>query len=76
MKNRKGTLYVVATPLGNLADITHRAVEVLTQVQWIAAEDTRHSRVLLDAYGIRTPCIAYHEHSERAALEGDRKSVV
>jgi len=70
MKNRKGTLYVVATPLGNLADITHRAVEVLTQVQWIAAEDTRHSRVLLDAYGIRTPCIAYHEHNERGALDG------
>lgn len=69
MKNRKGTLYVVATPLGNLADITHRAVEVLTQVQWIAAEDTRHSRVLLDAYGIRTPCIAYHEHNERTALD-------
>ncbi len=68
MKNRTGTLYVVATPLGNLADITHRAVEVLTQVQWIAAEDTRHSRVLLDAYGIRTPCIAYHEHNERTAL--------
>lgn len=69
MKNRKGTLYVVATPLGNLADITHRAVEVLSQVQWIAAEDTRHSRVLLDAYGIRTPCIAYHEHNERQAID-------
>ena len=69
MKNRKGTLYVVATPLGNLADITHRAVEVLTQVQWIAAEDTRHSRVLLEAYGICTPCIAYHEHNERATLD-------
>ncbi len=70
MKKRKGTLYVVATPLGNLADITHRAVEVLTQVQWIAAEDTRHSRVLLEAYGIRTPCIAYHEHNEHEALGG------
>ena len=69
MKNRKGTLYVVATPLGNLADITHRAIEVLTQVQCIAAEDTRHSRVLLEAYGIRTPCIAYHEHNERQALD-------
>ncbi|MBI3775674.1 MAG: 16S rRNA (cytidine(1402)-2'-O)-methyltransferase [Gammaproteobacteria bacterium] len=70
MKKRKGTLYVVATPLGNLADITHRAVEVLSQVQWIAAEDTRHSRVLLDAYGIRTPCVAYHEHNETAELDG------
>jgi 16S rRNA (cytidine1402-2'-O)-methyltransferase len=61
-------LYVVATPLGNLADITHRAVETLSQVQWIAAEDTRHSRPLLQSYGVRAQCIAYHEHNEREAL--------
>ncbi len=68
MSSRKGTLYVVATPLGNLADITHRAAEILSQVQWIAAEDTRHSRVLLDHLGVQAPCLAYHEHNEREAL--------
>jgi 16S rRNA (cytidine1402-2'-O)-methyltransferase len=61
----KGALYIVATPIGNLSDITYRAVEVLRGVDLIAAEDTRHSKVLLGHYGISTPCIAYHEHSER-----------
>lgn len=65
---RKGTLYVVATPLGNLTDITQRAIETLQQVQCIAAEDTRHSRVLLTHYNIQTPCIAFHEHNEREML--------
>jgi 16S rRNA (cytidine1402-2'-O)-methyltransferase len=69
MSIRKGTLYVVATPLGNLTDITHRAAETLSQVQWIAAEDTRHSRVLLDHLGVQAPCVAYHEHNEREMLE-------
>ncbi len=69
MSVRKGTLYVVATPLGNLTDITHRAAETLSQVQWIAAEDTRHSRVLLDHLGAQAPCIAYHEHNERKVLD-------
>ncbi|HFC52880.1 MAG TPA: 16S rRNA (cytidine(1402)-2'-O)-methyltransferase [Gammaproteobacteria bacterium] len=64
-----GTLYVVATPIGNLADITYRAVEVLGAVQLIAAEDTRHSARLLQRYGIGTPCMALHEHNERAQLE-------
>lgn len=68
MANRKGALYVVATPLGNLADITRRAVETLQQVHCIAAEDTRHSRVLLTHYNIQTPCTAYHEHNEREML--------
>ena len=68
MVNHKGTLYVVATPLGNLADITQRALEVLKQVQCIAAEDTRHSRVLLHHYNIQTPCIAFHEHNENETL--------
>lgn len=65
MSVRRGTLYVVATPLGNLTDITHRALEILSQVALIAAEDTRHSRKLLDAFNIETPCIAFHEHNER-----------
>lgn len=68
MANRKGALYVVATPLGNLTDITRRAVETLQQVHCIAAEDTRHSRVLLTHYNIQTPCTAYHEHNEREML--------
>lgn len=60
-------LYVVATPLGNLGDITARAVEVLRGVATIAAEDTRHSQRLLDALGIRTRLMALHEHNEQAA---------
>lgn len=64
-----GTLYVVATPIGNLADITYRAVQVLGQVALVAAEDTRHSRKLLDHYGIRVPMISCYEHNERQRLE-------
>lgn len=60
-----GTLYVVATPIGNLGDMTPRAVEVLRAVDRIAAEDTRHSRTLLQHFGIRTPMLALHEHNER-----------
>jgi len=60
-----GTLYIVATPIGNLDDITYRAVRVLGEVQLIAAEDTRHSSRLLQHYGITTPSIALHEHNER-----------
>lgn len=60
-------LYIVATPIGNLADITMRALDTLRQVDLIAAEDTRHSRVLLDHYNIRTPCISFHEHNEQEA---------
>lgn len=63
------TLYVVATPIGNLGDITYRAVEVLRQVNWIAAEDTRHSRPLLSALGITTPMVALHQHNEQSAGE-------
>jgi 16S rRNA (cytidine1402-2'-O)-methyltransferase len=61
----KGVLYVVATPIGNLGDMSSRAVEVLSEVDLIAAEDTRHSLPLLRHFGITTPCIAYHEHNER-----------
>jgi 16S rRNA (cytidine1402-2'-O)-methyltransferase len=59
-----GQLFIVATPIGNLADITFRAVETLKTVHAIAAEDTRLSRKLLQHYGIRTPMIALHEHNE------------
>lgn len=59
-----GTLYLVATPIGNLADITQRAIAVLEQVDIIAAEDTRHSQRLLFHLGIKTKLLAYHEHNE------------
>lgn len=62
-------LYVVATPIGNLADMTARAVSVLRSAQLIAAEDTRHSQRLLTQYGIKTRCLAYHEHSEEKTAE-------
>ena len=58
-------LYVVATPIGNLGDMSPRAVEVLKSVQLIAAEDTRHTLKLLNHFDIRTPLISYHQHNER-----------
>jgi 16S rRNA (cytidine1402-2'-O)-methyltransferase len=58
-----GTLYIVATPIGNLGDVTHRALETLRGVELIAAEDTRVTRKLLSAYGIATPLTSYHAHS-------------
>ncbi len=65
-----GTLYVVATPIGNLGDMTARAIVVLQQVDLIAAEDTRHSGPLLQHFGITTPCIACHDHNEREIAAG------
>ena len=62
-------LYVVATPIGNLEDITARAVRVLREVSLIAAEDTRKTRRLLTAYGIRTPLTSYYEHNKLAKLD-------
>jgi 16S rRNA (cytidine1402-2'-O)-methyltransferase len=62
-------LYVVATPIGNLADMVPRAIDTLQTVDLIAAEDTRHSARLLRHFGIDTPCIAYHDHSDASALE-------
>ena len=64
-----GTLYVVATPIGNLEDITQRALRVLATVDLIACEDTRHTRKLLSHYGIEKPTISYHEHNERERAE-------
>ena len=60
-----GTLYLVSTPIGNLEDITHRAVRLLGEVNIIACEDTRHTQKLLNHYGINTKTISYHEHNER-----------
>ena len=61
----QGTLYVVATPIGNLEDISARALRILAEVALIAAEDTRHSLRLLQHFGIKTPLQACHEHNER-----------
>lgn len=60
-----GVLYIVATPIGNLEDITLRALRVLKEADLIAAEDTRHTRALLNHYGIETELTSYHEHNER-----------
>ena len=60
-----GTLYLVATPIGNLEDITHRALRLLGEVDVIACEDTRHTKKLLSHYGINTRTVSYHEHNER-----------
>jgi 16S rRNA (cytidine1402-2'-O)-methyltransferase len=65
MVEARGTLWVVATPIGNLDDLAPRAVAVLKRVAVIAAEDTRHSQVLLSRFAIGTPAVAYHEHNER-----------
>ena len=61
----KGTLYIVATPIGNLEDITQRALRVLGEADLVACEDTRRTRVLLNHFGIKTKTISYHEHNER-----------
>jgi 16S rRNA (cytidine1402-2'-O)-methyltransferase len=60
-----GKLYVVATPIGNITDISQRAQDILSQVTWIAAEDTRHSLGLLQRLGISTHLVSYHDHNER-----------
>ena len=64
-----GTLYLVATPIGNLEDITQRAIRTLRDVGCIAAEDTRHTRKLLEVYQIETPLISYHEHSKPTRID-------
>ncbi|MCW8854478.1 MAG: 16S rRNA (cytidine(1402)-2'-O)-methyltransferase [Gammaproteobacteria bacterium] len=66
MSINAGTLFVVATPIGNRADFTERAINVLSDVDLVAAEDTRHSKSLLQFFNIATPLIAYHDHNEEA----------
>src|SRR5690242_21132803 len=65
-----GTLHVIATPIGNLEDITLRALRLLREVALIAAEDTRRTAKLLQHYGINTPTLSYHEHNCRGRLPG------
>ena len=80
----KAALYVVPTPIGNIGDMTLRSVEVLQAVDMIAAEDTRHSRTLLNHYEITTPVISFHEHSGEGAamalaeriVEGERVALI
>lgn len=64
-----GCLYVVATPIGNLGDMTYRAVQILKGVALVAAEDTRHSRKLLAHYQVGTPLVSYHEHNARQKVD-------
>lgn len=68
--DKAGVLYVVATPIGNRADITQRALEVLGNVTQVLAEDTRHSGALLRSLGITTPLLSLHEHNEQAQVDG------
>ena len=70
MPNQQGKLYIVATPIGNLADFSNRAIETLQLVDLICAEDTRHARTLLQHYGITTHCIALHQHNEQQTAAG------
>src|SRR3989440_1940876 len=69
MRNMAGTLYIVSTPIGNLDDITHRALRTLREVDAIACEDTRHTRKLLNHFAINAATISYHEHNERERAE-------
>ena len=68
-KVEKSTLYLVATPIGNLSDISERAIKVLTEVDFIAAEDTRNSLRLLSALGIKNELVSYHEHNKKSSGE-------
>lgn len=84
LESQKGILYLCATPIGNLEDMTYRAVKVLSGVNVIAAEDTRHTRKLLTHFSIHTPLISYHEHNKKERgpflidklLQGENLAVV
>ena len=65
-----GSLYIIATPIGNLSDITLRAIETLKNVDLVLAEDTRHSKKLFDHYEIKSPLTAFHEHNENEKASG------
>jgi 16S rRNA (cytidine1402-2'-O)-methyltransferase len=67
--NTTGSLFIVATPIGHLKDISARAIETLQKVDWIAAEDTRHSKPLLQALGVTTPMLSLHDHNEQFRAE-------
>lgn len=66
---QRGTLYLVGTPIGNLEDMTYRAVHILKEVDWIAAEDTRQTRKLLTHFDIQAKLLSYHEHNKRGSGE-------
>lgn len=70
MSDRYGRLYVVATPIGNLADFSYRAVDILQQADLIAAEDTRHVKMLLKHYGITARVVSLHQHNEEKMAQG------
>src|ERR687886_125992 len=69
MSEPKGTLYLVATPIGNLEDVTRRALRVLAEADLVACEDTRRTRTLLEHFGVRARTLSYHEHNERERAE-------
>ena len=69
MSHNRGTLYLVATPIGNLEDVTRRALRVLSEADVVACEDTRRTRSLLEHFGIRARTLSYHEHNERERAE-------
>ncbi len=68
-ETEQGVLYLIPTPIGNLEDMTYRAVRMLSEVSVIAAEDTRHSQKLLSHFDIHTPLISYHEHSKQSRID-------
>lgn len=72
----KGTIYLVATPIGNLQDMTFRAIQILKDVDVIAAEDTRHTLQLLNYFEIRKPMISYHRHNEEIKTQELIKQVI